>query len=116
MYPMHIHGERDFYYTVIHVEAPDQHPYTLNDFFTTWVKWSGDSRAPRFDGSNFHFLGEDLKMYRSATPEVWLRYGPTIDPAFENYSRSERTYALGDYAPVDGDVVEVIAREPFYQV
>ena len=110
MYPVHTHGdtpgERTQYYVTVHVESRYSHGYTLGDFFYTWGKWSGYPHG-------VYFGSDGVSYYRSSNVEVWLRYGPVIDPANENYTRSALALGYQNYVPQDGDYVEIIVHEPY---
>ncbi len=116
MWPMHTHGdtpgERTYYYTTIHIESSystSEHRYTLGEFFEVWGESLGYPRA-------LYFAPDGVSYYRSASMDVWARYGPVIDPATETYSQSVRITDFQNYAPADGDVIEIILHEPYTSV
>jgi hypothetical protein len=102
-------GERDFYYTRVYVEAPypaSKHAYTLGDFVNVWGEWLSYPRGIYFGSDGFSF-------YRSSNVEVWLRYGPLVNPANETYTRSVQTYAFASYVPQNDDIIEIVVHAPY---
>jgi len=114
MYPIHTHGvsgERGPYYTQIHIESPYTHSYTLGDLFEVW----GES-LDYPSASGIYFGSDGVSFYRSSNVELWLRYGPVVQPANETYTTSVLNRDYQNYVMQDKDIVEIIVHEPYTTV
>ena len=111
-YPIHVHespGARGNFYTTIHIESPYQHAYTLGDMFEGWGEWLG-YQAP------VYFAADGVSYYRSQQVDLFIHRGPVIDPLNNTYSQTTRSYAYGGYVIQDGDLIEIIVRDPYTEV
>jgi len=95
------------YYTRVHIQSPyDDHSYTLGDMFKVWGIWKGYERP-------LYFQADGVSFYRSANVELLIHRGPVINPDDNVYSQTTRNYEYGDYAPQDGDWIEILVHEPY---
>lgn len=103
-WPMHTHTERNTKYTVVHVEAPNTHAYTLQEFFIGWSEWQSYP-------ASIYFSPDGVSYYRTQNFEMNV-----LRPDGQgNVGNPVRSYAYGSYVPKDNDYIELIVHEP-YQV
>ncbi len=111
MYPMHTHtastpGERGVEYTKIHVEAPNNHAYTLDEFFSGWSEWM-------VYPADIYFQSDGISYYRTLDFEMVVEKDSDLDG---NFDSSARVFSYGAYVPQDGDGIRLIVHEPFMVV
>lgn len=92
-YPVHTHNERDSKYTKIHVHAPNDHTYTLNDLF---VGWSNAAGYP----ANIYFGSDGISYFRTGFLEMRVN-----GVALGNYPPT--------YTPPNDAKVDLIIHEPY---
>ena len=98
-YPVHTHSgpeERDLTYTRIHVEAGNDHSYSLADLFSSWSKWM-DYPAP------IYFAWNGVSYYRTQNFEMVV-------------NGQSRGGVSPSYVPSDGERIDLIVHEPFQVV